>query len=280
MRIGYELRFRLGQPDYPYRPAVFTDSIAKVSEATSSAERELWNRRSRSFGGRADAYARHRPDYPLDALRWTLPPQTTQVVDLAAGTGKLSDGLRALGLHVTAVEPDPGMRAEFSRWHPGIPILDGTAERIPLPDSSTDAVLAGQAFHWFDVDAALTEIARVLRPGAVVAGLWNGNDDSVPWVAEFARIGGFVRRAGSVADLGDHPAFGPVEEKAFRHAHRRTPESLVETISTHSHMIVADEAERRRTRTRLLEFLRTHPATAGGEFDLPLVTTVLRAVRR
>ncbi|WP_191246149.1 class I SAM-dependent methyltransferase [Amycolatopsis deserti] len=251
-----------------------------MSEATSSAERELWNRRSRSFGGRADAYAEHRPDYPLDALRWTVPPQAAEVVDLAAGTGKLTGGLRALGLHVTAVEPDPGMRAEFTRHHPDVAVLDGTAERIPLPDASADAVLAGQAFHWFDIDAALTEIARVLRPGGVVAGLWNGNDDSVPWVAEMARLAGFVRRARWVAELGEHPAFGPFEEKTFRHAHRRTPESLVETISTHSHLIVAEADERTRTREQLLEFLRTHPDTAGGEFDLPLVTTVLRAVRR
>ncbi|UQS27625.1 hypothetical protein L1857_34910 [Amycolatopsis thermalba] len=79
---------------------------------------------------------------------------------------------------------------------------------------------------------------------------------------------------------GDHPAFGPFEETTFRHAHRRTPESLVETISTHSRLIVAEAGERARTREQLLEFLRTHPDTAGGEFDLPLVTTVLRAVRR
>ena len=259
---------------------MLTDSIARVSEATSAAERELWNRRSRAFGGRAGAYAEHRPDYPLDALRWSLPRRTTQVVDLAAGTGKLTDGLRALGLRVTAVEPDPGMRGEFTRHHPDVEVLDGSAEQIPLPDSSADAVLAGQAFHWFDVEIALTEIARVLRPGGVVVALWNGNDVSVPWVAELARIAGFVRSAHSVADLGVHPAFGPFEEKAFRHAHRRTPESLVETISTHSRMLVADAAERTGTRLRLLEFLNTNPATAGGEFDLPLVTTVLRAVHR
>ncbi|NIH86785.1 methyltransferase domain-containing protein [Amycolatopsis granulosa] len=251
-----------------------------MGEATSAAERDLWNRRSRSFGGRAADYARHRPDYPLDALHWALPPRAAEVVDLGAGTGKLTGGLRALGLRVTAVEPDPEMRAEFGRHHPDVPILDGTAELIPLPGSSVDAVLAGQAFHWFDAEAALTEIARVLRPGGVVAGLWNGNDESVPWVAELARVAGFASRARSVANLVEHPAFGPVEETAFPHAHRRTPESLVETISTHSYLLVADAAERAAARARMLDFLRTHPATTGGEFDLPLVTTVRRAVRR
>ncbi|GAA3828474.1 MULTISPECIES: class I SAM-dependent methyltransferase [Amycolatopsis] len=251
-----------------------------MSETTSSADRELWSRRSRSFGGHADAYDEHRPDYPLDGIRWALPPGAAEVVDLAAGTGKLTGGLRALGLRVTAVEPDPGMRAEFARRHACVEVLDGTAERIPLPDASADAVLAGQAFHWFDLDAALPEIARVLRPGGMVAGLWNGNDDSVPWVAEFARASGFVQRGRSVATLPEHPAFGAFEEKTFRHSHRRTPESLVETISTHSHLLVADDAERAETRRRVLEFLRANPATANGEFDLPLLTTVLRAVRR
>ncbi|GAB3580248.1 class I SAM-dependent methyltransferase [Amycolatopsis endophytica] len=251
-----------------------------MSEATSAAERELWSRRSRSFGGRAAEYARHRPDYPLDALRWALPPGATRVVDLAAGTGKLTDGLLALDVEVTAVEPDAQMRAEFGRHHPDVPILDGTAERIPLPGAAADAVLVGQAFHWFDVGAALTEIARVLRPGGTVAGLWNGNDESVPWVAEFARISGFTQRGSSVAKLTEHPAFGPFAERTFRHTHRRTPESLVETIATHSHLLVADKEERARTRTRVLEFLTTNPATAGGEFDVPLLTTVLRGERR
>ncbi|WP_306991691.1 class I SAM-dependent methyltransferase [Amycolatopsis thermophila] len=251
-----------------------------MSEATSPAERELWSRRSRSFGGRAAEYARHRPDYPLDGLRWCLPPGATRVIDLAAGTGKLTTGLLALGLEVTAVEPDAEMRSEFTRHHPDVPVLDGTAERIPLPDRSADAVLAGQAFHWFDPVPALTEIARVLRPGGFVAGLWNSNDRSVPWVAEFARISGFVQRGSTNARLADHPAFGPFERRTFRHAHRRTAESLVETLFTHSALLVAPEPERDEIRKRVREFLGTHPDTAAGEFDLPLETTVLRGERR
>src|SRR4051794_24136233 len=119
--------------------------------------------RARSFGSQASDYAEHRPDYPVDGIRWALAGAAGEpraVLDLAAGTGKLTAGLIALGLAVTAVEPDAGMLAELSRRIPGVPVLEGTAERIPLPDSSVDAVLVGQAFHWFDVPKALTEIAR------------------------------------------------------------------------------------------------------------------------
>lgn len=202
------------------------------------------------------------------------------MVDLAAGTGKLTDGLLALGLDVTAVEPDPGMRAEFARRLPGTRVLDGTAERIPLPDDSADSVLAGQAFHWFDHDAALTEIARVLRPGGTVVGLWNFHDDSVPWVAGYMRVSGFARSLSSRAELSPHPSFGEVAQRRFPHGQRHTPESLVETLDTHSHMIVASDDERAAIHARVREFLGTRPETAHGEFDLPLVTTVLRAERR
>jgi SAM-dependent methyltransferase len=147
--------------------------------------------RRATFGPNAAAYARHRPDYPAEAIRWALAGATRpvrQVLDLAAGTGKLTDGLVAIGLDVTAVEPNPGMRAEFTRQHPGVPVRAGTAERIPLPDASVDAVLGGQAFHWFDLDAAFAECARVLRPGGVVAALWNQEDRRVEWVAELTRV--------------------------------------------------------------------------------------------
>src|SRR6266498_528835 len=113
-------------------------------------EDALFARRAGSFGMHASAYAEHRPDYPADGIRWVLAGadhEPRQVVDLAAGTGKLTAGLLALGLQVTAVEPDSDMRDELNRRLPGISPLDGTAERIPLPAASTDAVLVGQAFH-------------------------------------------------------------------------------------------------------------------------------------
>lgn len=205
------------------------------------------------------------------------------MLDLGAGTGKLTDGLLSLGLRVTAVEPDPGMRAELARRLPEVPALEGTAERIPLGDGEVDAVLAGQAFHWFDLDLALPEIARVLRPGGTVVAIWNHDDDSVPWVVEFgklARTGVSRAWVSQQSELPEHADFEPFRREQFPHAHRRTAQTLVDTVATHSHMLVATEDEREAALTRMRQFLARTPETATGEFDLPIITTVLRAVRK
>lgn len=240
--------------------------------------------RARSFGTRAFDYAEHRPNYPADGVRWALGAAThpvREVLDLAAGTGKLTEGLLPLGLTVTAVEPDDGMRAELSRRFPALTALTGTAEEIPLPDGSVDAVLVGQAFHWFDPEPALTEIGRVLRPGGAVGALWNGEDKRVGWMA------GLLDAAKtSVQDgygvgfrLPAHPLFGPVEEAAFPHTHRRTADSVAETFGTHSRMLVIEQSERDTVMARIRDYLASRPETSGGEFDVPLVTRVLRATR-
>jgi SAM-dependent methyltransferase len=172
------------------------------------------------------------------------------------------------------------MRAELIRRLPGVSALDGTAERIPLADSSVDAVLVGQAFHWFDLDAAFTEIARVLRPGGVVAALWNEDDTSVEWVAELNALSHTSANSLNLRNHGKlpgHPAFGPFEQADFPHAQPRTVESLTATLGTHSHAIVISEQERAELFERVREYLRSRPETASGEFELPIRTTVLRA---
>jgi SAM-dependent methyltransferase len=259
-----------------------TDPITSSDGPGGDSAQELRSRRARSFGAQATAYAQHRPDYPLEALRWGLPEGATHVLDLGAGTGKLTEGLLALGLRVTAVEPDPDMRAELTRQHPDVPAFDGTAERIPLGDGTVDAVLAGQAFHWFDVDPALTEIARVTRPGGTVVALWNHDDVSVPWVARFgelARTGVSRTWVAHSATLPEHEQFEPFERIRFRHAQRRTADTLVDTVATHSHLLVSSDEERADILSRVRDFLETCPETGEGEFDLPIVTTALRAVR-
>ncbi|QFZ16349.1 class I SAM-dependent methyltransferase [Saccharothrix syringae] len=244
---------------------------------------DLRARRANSFGAHAAAYAEHRPDYPATAVRWALAPLgpgRREVLDLAAGTGKLTGVLVAEGHHVTAVEPDEGMLAELVRRHGAVRALPGSAERIPLPDGSVDAVLVGQAFHWFDPPRALPEIARVLRPGGVLAALWNDDDLSVPWVAEFKEASGSSARARDL-DLDwlpDHGLFADRAEETFRHSHRRTAESLVATLNTHSHLLVVPAEEREEVNARMLAFLRSRPETRG-EFDLPLLTYVVRALR-
>ncbi|MBF6328888.1 class I SAM-dependent methyltransferase [Nocardia transvalensis] len=249
-------------------------------------EAELRARRANSFGPQAAAYAEHRPDYPAAGIRWVLEPlgakAALEAVDLGAGTGKLSAGLADVGARVIAVEPDEAMRAEFARRCPEIPIWGGSAEAIPLPDGSVDAVLAGQALHWFDQARAFPEIARVLRRGGVFGALWNAYDDDVAWVAGLDRVS--RSRVSSTRSLEDrvpgHRLFHPFERAEFAHSQRRTAESLTATIGTHSHTLVITPEERAELLASISDYLRSLPETRDGEFDLPLRTFVIRAVRR
>src|ERR1043165_9939888 len=144
-----------------------------------------------TFGAAATAFAEHRPDYAQAAVRWALERAPgPRVLDLGAGTGKLTAMLVALGAEVVAVEPDPAMLSELRRALPSVRALPGSAEAVPLQDASVDAVLAGNAMHWFDMSVAGPEIARVLQPNGVLAGLWNVFDDRLEWVAELERISG------------------------------------------------------------------------------------------
>ncbi|WP_016700449.1 class I SAM-dependent methyltransferase [Actinoalloteichus spitiensis] len=239
-----------------------------------------------SFGQVAEDYAEHRPGYPDPAVRWALEPVASRphltVLDLAAGTGKVTQAVRRIAVETVAVEPDPRLRAEFARRVPGVRVLDGGAEALPLPDASVDAVTVGQAFHWFDAPRALDEIARVLRPGGVVAALTNYNDDRWEWVAGLQRTG--IPSPGISEEDPDyvpaHPRFAPVETARFEHAHRRTADSLVRMISTHSWVLVQAPEEQERMRAELRSYLAGRPETSSGEFDLPQVAVVNRAVRR
>ena len=268
---------------------------AEAERLAAEAASADWLRRASSFGAAAAQYAQHRPGYAEAAIRWCLAPvsdaRPARVVDLGAGTGILTGALARLGAEVVAVEPDQAMLAELRRQLPGVRAAEGSAEALPLPDQSVDAVLCGQAIHWFDLDRALPEIARVLAPGGVLAGLWNVDDDRVGWVAGLAAIsksGPTLSRwrAAPEADTG-HGAlragsswFAPVEEREFGNGQLRSADSLVAAIATHSRMLVMDEAERARTLATIRDFLHRQPETSAGEFTLPLVTAAVRAARR
>ncbi|MFD6908172.1 class I SAM-dependent methyltransferase [Streptomyces sp. NPDC060077] len=248
-----------------------------------------------SFGRAATAYAENRPDYARSAVRWALEPAPGQrVLDLRAGTGKLTGTLVALGADVVAVEPDPAMLTELRRSLPAVPALRGSAEAIPLPDASVDAVLAGNAMHWFDMAVAGPEIARVLAPGGILAGLWNILDDRVEWVAGLARVSGSAAvgprdtrtswRAGTVGAHLPKPdaaaRFGSPEQAEFPHGQRRTADSLVATLATRAGMLVMPEPERKATLHRIRAFLANTSETAHGEFRLPMLTGVSRTRQR
>lgn len=269
------------------------DNPNRAESEAEAADRLL---HGSSFGAAAAAYAEHRPGYAEAAVRWALEPvrdrRPVRVADVGAGTGKLTATLIGLGAEVTAVEPDPQMLAELRRTMPEVRSVPGSAEEIPLPDASLDAVLAGQAMHWFDMNRALPEIARVLRPGGVLAGLWNVHDDRVGWVAGLAEMSkrkssitlttwrGSAAKSRQEQLLGEaSDLFSAAEVGEFGHGQVRTADSLLATIGTHSHLLVMEEAERARLLARVGDFLRSQPETAHGEFTLPLVTVGLR-VRR
>ena len=123
-----------------------------------------WRRvQGKSFGVAAGAYERGRPPYPAEAIDWLVPEQATRVVDLGAGTGKLTRQLHERGLDVIAVEPSDGMREQLRQAVPGVPVLGGNAEHLPLADDSVDALLVAQAWHWVEPSLAVPEAARVPR---------------------------------------------------------------------------------------------------------------------
>ncbi len=257
-------------------------------------ERDEWLLHASSFGAAAAAYAEHRPDYARAAVRWALEPAPVlRVLDLGAGTGKLTVTLVAVGADVIAVEPDPAILTELRRALPTVRALPGSAEAIPLPDASVDAVLAGNAMHWFDMTVAGPEIARVLGPGGILAGLWNVMDDRADWVAGLARVSGSAaigprdtpsgwRAATAEAHLprtGVAARFGSPEQAEFPHGQRRTADSLVATLATRAGMLVMPDQELQATLGRMRAFLASRPETADGEFTLPLLTCVLRLRR-
>jgi SAM-dependent methyltransferase len=259
-----------------------------------SAEPGLRSSFGSSFGAAAGAYAEHRPDYARAAVEWALElAPGRRVLDLGAGTGKLTAALAEVGAEPVAVEPDPAMLAELHRALPTVRAVPGRAEAIPLPDSSVDAVVAGNAMHWFDMGVAGPEIARVLVPGGTLAGLWNVVDDRVDWVAELERVSGSAaigprdtlrnwRAATAHAHRpGDDRAarFGRPEQAEFPHGQRRTADSLVATLATRAGMLRMPGRERDATLGRIRAYLAGRPETAGGEFTLPMLTGVLR-VRR
>ncbi len=210
------------------------------------------------------------------------------MLDLGAGTGKLTALLAGLGAEVTAVEPDPAMLAELRRGLPSVRALAGSAEQIPLPDASVDAVLCGQALHWFDLSRALPEIARVLVPGGTLGGLWNSDDDRVPWVAglqdaaEGAASPSLSRRRSEAASFGPEQfgvaLFTPTERAEFANSQPLTADTLVELIGD----ALADPrhgAGGARPGARQGPGLPGVPAgDRRGQFELPMVTSVIRAV--
>ncbi|MFI5710812.1 class I SAM-dependent methyltransferase [Kribbella sp. NPDC051620] len=205
--------------------------------------------RAHSFGAVAAAYDAGRPTFPADALTWILGPGRLQILDLGAGTGKLAQVAAALGHDVVAVDPSEEMLA-VCRKLAGVDTMVGAAESIPLAHASVDAVIVGQAFHWFDHARALPEIARVLRPHGVLGLLWNQSDTVVPWVRRLHRaMIGEDSPAGQdefdpMPTLLQSDLFSMVETARFRHWHDLDRNGLKQLALSHSRIAVLTESRR------------------------------------
>ena len=221
--------------------------------------------RARSFGAAAEAYAAARPSYPAAAVRVAVPADARRVLDLGAGTGKLTSVLLDLGHEVVAVEPDDAMRALVD---PRAEVLAGTAESVPLEDGSVDAVVVGQAWHWFDADRATAEVQRVLRPGGALGLLWNLLDDSDGWPLALAEHIGMEDRA-SYVDAAERSPYegapGTWRRELVRHEQPADADLVVANMASRSVVILLPDDER----AALLEHVRT--LVPQGAFTIPWV---------
>lgn len=228
------------------------------------------------FGTAAALYEAGRPGYPLEAARWLVGSAST-VVDVGAGTGKFTRQLVDLAEHVIAVEPDAAMLAQLRAQSPNVEAHIGTAESIPLPDGCADVITVAQAWHWVDLDLAVPEAARVLRPGGVLGLIWNVRDESHGWVSE---LGEMIHRGGSQQLESDDPIvgppFAPLERRNFEWLHVVTLEQFLAMIASRSYVIAMSDDERAAVLNEAEVFVLAQPGQSRERITIPYVTHAYR----
>lgn len=243
----------------------------------------------------ATSYERSRPGYAPDAVAALVEALRitpgTRVVDVGAGTGKLTRQLLGTGARIVAVEPVAAMREQFRAVLPDVEVLQGSAEALPLPDGSVDVVVAGQAWHWFDPSAALGEVTRVVVSGGGIALLWYDFDDSAPGAAWAADLRA-VRDRRAPPDLPDprsgnwrqpfdaNPRWTPLQARHFRHQQALSRDGVVGRLLSSSCIAVLPPEEQEAVRREVLSILDRHRDIAGrGELVLPYRTVLFWARR-
>lgn len=241
---------------------------------------------SRSFGAAAAIYEAGRPEYPLEGVEYLLAPLdagTRRVADIGAGTGKLTRVVAGLPqTEVVAIDPDAKMLAQLQTAVPGVPTFVGTAEHLPLPDASVDAVVLGQAWHWVEPIAGSAEIGRVVRPGGVLGLIWNVRDESVDWVRQLTAIMHGSAAETLLASPEGPPIaepFGGLESRSWSWTRTMNRDLMNQMVNSRSYVLTASDAERERVRTELDAFLDALGLTGDRTIELPYTTQAFRAIR-
>jgi SAM-dependent methyltransferase len=244
-----------------------------------------------SFGSIAGDYDRVRPGPPAEAVDWLLPARRDVVVDLGAGTGLLSRAIAPMADRVIAVEPDTRMRAVLAARSPGVEVLPGRGEAIPLADESADAVLVSSAWHWMDPELAGPEVARVLRDGGRLGVVWTGRE-AVPWLrAEDWFVTDDKGAAGRTATeramrafdsrrvvLPESALFHNIETDTFRFTRTMTVPDLVDWLTTYSRVIAASDEIKAAGRVRAAAAL-AEEFPGASTIDVPMRSRCWRADR-
>jgi SAM-dependent methyltransferase len=231
------------------------------------------------------SYEAGRPDYPFDAVAWMLqrmPQGARRIADVGAGTGKLTRVLAdAADAEIVAVDPDAAMLAALHEQLPAVPTFVGTAEALPLPDASLDAVVMGQAWHWVDPAAGSAEIGRVVRPGGVLGLIWNVRDERVDWVRRLTLI-----MKGSPAEQmisGDGPTiaapFVEIEAERWEWVRPMTRDQLLHMARSRSYIITASDEEKQRIERGMNDLFDELGVDGDRTIDMPYLTAAYRAVR-
>lgn len=228
------------------------------------------------FSTQAVTYAQGRPDYPRQITAWLTDAlhidAHSTVIDLGAGTGKFTRLLSTLAPTLIAVEPVAAMGAQLTKLLPGVRLVDGTAESMPVQTAGADAVVCAQAFHWFSTEAALAEIHRVLKPGGRLGLVWNVRDESVDWVAAITEIitpyeGDTPRfHTGRWREAFTGEYFSAPKMTCFPYQHVGSPqEVIIDRFLSVSFIAALPEATKAKVTAQLRALIDTHPSLRGRD---------------